>query len=90
MSDDWPCGSHEVDDLIASGEGIVFAATQVCRAATEAARASVPYTIVLVDAAEGFRMMAHGDHALAIGDRVRARYTDFAGRLVPYFERTSS
>jgi hypothetical protein len=47
----------------------------------------VPYNIVLVDAAEGFRMMAHGEANLAIGDRVTARFAEFAGRLVPYFEK---
>ena len=35
-----------------------------------------------------FRMMAHGDHDLAIGDRVTARFVPFAGQLVPYFEKT--
>jgi uncharacterized protein len=48
----------------------------------------VPYNIVLVDTAEGFRMMAHGDNALAIGDRVNARFVPFAGRLVPYFAKS--
>jgi uncharacterized OB-fold protein len=47
----------------------------------------VPYNIVLVDTEEGFRMMAHGVNDLAIGDRVSARFTEFAGRLVPYFEK---
>jgi len=47
----------------------------------------VPYNILLVDASEGFRMMAHGDNDLAIGDKVTARYKQFAGRLVPYFEK---
>jgi hypothetical protein len=32
-------------------------------------------------------MMAHGDNDLAIGDKVTAKYRQFAGRLVPYFER---
>ena len=32
-------------------------------------------------------MMAHGDNDLAIGDKVTARFAQFAGRLVPYFER---
>jgi hypothetical protein len=32
-------------------------------------------------------MMAHGDHDLAIGDQVTARFAQFAGRLVPYFTR---
>jgi hypothetical protein len=31
--------------------------------------------------------MAHGDNHLAIGDKVAARFTQFAGRLVPYFEK---
>jgi uncharacterized OB-fold protein len=48
----------------------------------------VPYHIILVDAAEGFRMMAHGDHELAIGDKVTARFERFAGRLVPYFAKS--
>jgi hypothetical protein len=32
-------------------------------------------------------MMAHGDNDLAIGDKVTASYRQFAGRLVPYFEK---
>ena len=32
-------------------------------------------------------MMAHGDNDLAIGDHVTARFTAFAGRLVPYFAK---
>jgi uncharacterized protein len=47
----------------------------------------VPYNIVLVDAAEGFRMMAHGAVNLAIGDKVTAHFERFAGRVVPYFEK---
>jgi hypothetical protein len=33
-------------------------------------------------------MMAHGDNDLAIGDKVTVSYRPFAGRLVPYFEKT--
>ena len=50
----------------------------------------IPYNIVLVDTDEGFRMMAHGDNDLSIGDKVTARFAPFAGRLVPYFARTKS
>ena len=71
----------------ASGAGTVYATSLVCRAATPETRAHVPYNIVLVDTAEGFRMMAHGDNDLAIGDEVTASYRPFAGRLVPYFEK---
>jgi len=81
------CGSTGLSEMRASGEGIVYATSLVCRAATSETRAHVPYNIVLVDAAEGFRMMAHGANDLAIGDRVNARFATFAGRLVPYFEK---
>ena len=57
------------------------------RAATPETRAHVPYNIVLVDAAEGFRMMAHGANDLAIGDSVTVSYRPFAGKLIPYFEK---
>jgi len=81
------CGAADLAENQASGEGTVYAASLVARAATPETRAHVPYNIVLVDAAEGFRMMAHGEATLAIGDRVTARFVEFAGRLVPYFER---
>jgi len=81
------CGAPDPEAERASGEGTVYATSLVCRAATPEIRAHVPYNILLVDAAEGFRMMAHGDNDLAIGDKVTARYKQFAGRLVPYFEK---
>lgn len=81
------CGAPDPTENRASGVGRVYATSLVCRAATSETRAHVPYNIVLVDAAEGFRMMAHGDNDLAIGDGVTASYRPFAGRLVPYFEK---
>ncbi|MEA2897926.1 MAG: uncharacterized protein QOJ84_3541 [Bradyrhizobium sp.] len=84
------CGAPDPQDKRASGEGVVYAASLVVRAATPEARAHVPYNIVLVDAAEGFRLMAHGDHDLKIGDQVRGQYRRFIDRLVPYFTRTKS
>ena len=81
------CGALDPEERIASGAGTVYAASLVCRAATPETRAHVPYNIVLVDTVEGFRMMAHGDKDIAIGDAVTARFVQFAGRLVPYFER---
>jgi uncharacterized OB-fold protein len=83
------CGSIELTANQASGEGTVYATSLVVRAATPETRAHVPYNIVLVDTVEGFRMMAHGDRKLSIGDRVSARFVAFAGRLVPYFEKTT-
>jgi uncharacterized protein len=81
------CGAPDPVEKRASGTGTVYATSLVCRAATPETRAHVPYNIVLVDTSEGFRMMAHGDNDLAIGDQVTARYQTFAGRLVPYFQR---
>jgi uncharacterized OB-fold protein len=83
------CGSTELAERRASGKGTVYATSIVMRAATPETRAHVPYNIVLVDTAEGFRMMAHGANDLAIGDAVSARFATFAGRLVPYFEKVT-
>jgi uncharacterized OB-fold protein len=82
------CGAPDPVEKRAGGYGIVYATSLVCRAATPETRAHVPYNIVLVDTAEGFRMMAHGDNDLSIGDQVTARFAPFAGRLVPHFSRT--
>jgi uncharacterized OB-fold protein len=49
-------------------------------------RAHAPYLIVLVDADEGFRLMAHGAHDLRIGARVRCRFVPFGDRLIPFFD----
>ena len=81
------CGAPDPEEQRASGAGTVYATSLVCRAATPETRAHIPYNIVLVDTDEGFRMMAHGDNDLAIGDKVTARYQQFAGRLVPYFSK---
>ena len=81
------CGAQDLKEHRASGAGTVYATSLVCRAATPETRAHVPYNILLVDTVEGFRMMAHGDNDLAIGDKVTARYQSFAGRLVPYFAK---
>ena len=81
------CGSNEVATKTASGSGTVFAVTIVTRAATPEARAHVPYAVVLVDADEGFRMMGHGERDLKIGDKVKARFEMFTGRIVPYFAK---
>jgi uncharacterized OB-fold protein len=81
------CGSDNVAAKAASGDGVVFAISVVTRAATAEARAHVPYAVVLVDTAEGFRMMGHGDRDLKIGDKVRARFEKFTDHIVPYFAK---
>ncbi len=81
------CGAPAPVPRQASGRGTVHARTLVTRAPTDEMRAHAPYLIVLVDAAEGFRLMAHGTPDLQIGDPVQARYTQLAGKKIPYFEK---
>ena len=81
------CGTSGLETLEASGRGTVYAATTVNRAPSEALRALAPYRILIVDAEEGFRLMAHGEHDLSIGDAVSARFKKFGLLLIPHFER---
>lgn len=81
------CGRTHPSTQHASGRGVVAARTIVTRAPSAELRQYAPYAIVLVDAAEGFRLMAQGDRTLAIGDRVTARFVRFGDRLIPHFER---
>jgi uncharacterized OB-fold protein len=82
------CGHDRPQDRQASGEGTVHAVTLVARAPSEELRTCAPYAIALVDADEGFRMMAHANQSVRIGDRVRCRFVTLAGRLVPRFEKS--
>jgi uncharacterized protein len=81
------CGHAPPQERAAGGSGTVHAVTVVTRAPTEELRAHAPYTIVLVDADEGFRVMAHGAAGLKIGDRVRCSFVALAGRRIPRFEK---
>ena len=81
------CGGTDVATREASGRGTVHAVTVVDRAPTPEMKALAPYTLVMVDAEEGFRLMAHGDPGLAIDDRVTGSLVERAGRTIPYFKR---
>jgi uncharacterized protein len=83
------CGAESVSDRAAAGTGVVYSATLVTRAPSDAWRVHAPYAIVLVDLDEGVRVMAHGVPGLAIGDRVRASFETRADRLVPVFHPIS-
>jgi uncharacterized protein len=79
------CGDASPVTLPSNGRGTVHARTLVQRAPSDEFRAIVPYCIVLVDMAEGFRVMAHADASLAIGDAVTCRIDTIAGRPLPFF-----
>ena len=81
------CGHASPESSVSGGAGTVHASTLVHRAPTDDFRAAAPYRIVLVDLAEGFRMMGHADLSLAIGEPVQCRIRTIAGRLLPYFDR---
>lgn len=79
------CGAESPGTFKAAGTGRVYARCMVHRAPSDELRKHLPYLIVMIDADEGFRLMAHGDLSLAIGDRVRAQFVEFGGRLIPRF-----
>jgi uncharacterized protein len=81
------CGGNDVAALTASGRGVVHAVTTVDRAPTAEMKALAPYTLVMVDADEGFRLMAHGAPGLAIDDPVTGDIVELAGRPIPLFKR---
>ena len=80
------CGSTDVETIAAAGRGTVYAVTVVTRAPSAELRAYAPYGIALVDAAEGFRFMAHAADGVAIGDRVSTTFRRFGERIVPFAE----
>ena len=83
------CGDAVPRTLISAGLGVVHASTLVLRAPNDEFRAIAPYCLVLVDLAEGFRLMAHADPALQIGDPVQGAIKVLAGRSLPFFDKAS-
>ena len=79
------CGDEKSEMRSAAGTGIIYSVTRVERAPTPELKGLAPYTIVLADMTEGFRVMAHGDPTLTIGCAVLATFRDFGGKLVPHF-----
>ena len=81
------CGSRAVETREAVGAGKIHAVTTVARAPTPAWQTLAPYTVVLVDAAEGFRVMAHGEPGLSIDDPVTLEWRTVGDAVVPFFSR---
>ncbi len=82
------CGSLDIALLQASGLGCVATTTLVSRPPSDKWKDYTPYTLALIDAEEGFRMMAHVERDARIGDRVRARFLSFEDPPIPVFMRT--
>lgn len=64
------CGSAEVSEIAASGEGTVWSVTQVMRAPLSELDVPGGYGIALVTLVEGPRIMCRAENGLAIGERV--------------------
>ena len=81
------CGSTRLEWQDSVGGGTVFATSVVARAPSDAYKALVPYTLVLVDLDEGARLMGHAEPGVAIGERVTAGFFEHEGRRLIRFRR---
>jgi len=88
------CWSDKLEWIDACGEGTVHSFTIIRRASSPAFASLVPYVLVLVDLAEGPRMIANlvGDDALevGIGDTVTLRFESRGELKLPQFSRRSA
>jgi uncharacterized OB-fold protein len=57
----------------------------VHRAPSDEFRAIAPYRIVMVDLADGIRVMGHAEVDVLMDDQVRCEVRTIAGRNLPYF-----
>lgn len=69
----------------AQGSATVRAVTVVARAPSDAFRALAPYTLVIVQLAEGPRLMGHASPGVRIGDQVQAGFFAHEGRTLVRF-----
>lgn len=87
------CQSSRLAWKRSAAVGTVLTFTTVHRAPTEAFKALAPYTIVMVDMDEGFRLMVNGAASLlptlAIGQRVRIGFEEIEGMKLPHAETLS-
>lgn len=79
------CRGARLEWRKSAGRGVVYATTIVERAPSKDLRPLVPYTLALVDLAEGARLLGHAAPGVAIDDRVQAEFFAFAGRTLVRF-----
>jgi uncharacterized OB-fold protein len=81
------CGFDHPEVHTSRARGVVYTHTTVYRAPDARFRELTPYKLVLVDLDEGFRMMAHGQKDLLIGEQVALSFKKIADQQIPYFEK---
>ena len=84
------CGADAPATEQASGRGVIEAVTTVTRAPSRELSAFAPYGMALVAMPEGFRVMAHAEAGVALGDAVEVEFVPFGERTVPRFKRTTT
>lgn len=85
------CYSDDLDWVEASGNGTVYSYTVVHRPAGPAYADDVPYTVAVVELAEGPRMMSWitGGKEVRIGAPVKATFVTVGDTVLPMFELLS-
>lgn len=78
------CGAKANEWKESAKRGVVVGYSTVHRAPTPDFANLVPYRLLLVDIDEGTRIIAHGDNALKVNDRVTIAFREVAGRHLPY------
>lgn len=68
------CQSPDLQWKDSCGLGTVKAVTEVTRAPTDEFKALAPYTLVIVELKEGFRLMAHAQAGVVIGQHVQSEF----------------
>lgn len=68
------CQSSDLQWKDSCGLGTVQAITEVTRAPTDEFKALAPYTLVIVELKEGFRLMAHAQAGMVIGQQVQSEF----------------
>ena len=88
------CGDRDLAWEKCSGQGVIFSFTHVQVSFYGSKwESQLPYTLVLVDLAEGPRMLSRligpdqGD--VRIGNGVEVQFVAFEGRKLPFFQRAS-
>jgi uncharacterized OB-fold protein len=88
------CASAKIEWHQASGQGVVYSATQVHRAPSPAFEASVPYVVAVIALAEGPHMMANiiGDDSsnVQIDASVMVDFIEEDDTMLPVFRLTKT
>jgi len=78
------CGQPDPRWRESGKRGKIVGATTVHRAPTAEFAALAPYRLLLVDLAEGTRIMAHGEPGLKVNDTVTIGFKQVGDRHLPY------